>query len=63
MNQYDKAEELITWNTFAPLLKVGTLAKDASIMDILNTGLGKDSEYLDEWGFNVQFERAVFARM
>ena len=29
-NQYDKAEELITWNTFAPLLKLNKAARDNS---------------------------------
>ena len=59
-NQYDKAEELITWNTFAPLLKVGPRVKDTLIVDMINLGLQKDAaEYLDEWGFNVQFEKTL----
>jgi hypothetical protein len=60
MNQYDKAEELITWNTFAPLLKVAPRIKDTLIADIVNLGLQKDAtEYLDDWGFNVQFEKTL----
>ena len=59
-NQYDKAEELITWNTFAPILKLTPKVKDTLIADILNLGLKKDcTEYLDEWGFNVQFEKTL----
>lgn len=59
-NQYDKAEELITWNTFAPLLKVDPRVKDTLIADIVNLALQKDAaEYLDEWGFNVQFEKTL----
>ena len=59
-NQYDKAEELITWNTFAPLLKVGPRVKDMLIADIVNLGLQKDTtEYLDEWGFKVHFEKTL----
>lgn len=59
-NQYDKAEELITWNTFAPLLKMGPRLKDTLIVDIINLGLQKHAaEYLDEWGFKVQFEKTL----
>ena len=59
-NQYDKAEELITWNTFAPLLKVGPRVKDTLIADIVNLGIQKDiAEYLDEWGFKVDFEKTL----
>jgi hypothetical protein len=59
-NQYDKAEELITWNTFAPLRKMTPGIKDALIADIVNLALQKNTaEYLDEWGFNVQFERTL----
>ena len=59
-NQYDKAEELITWNTFAPLLKMSSPVKDSLILDIVNLGIQKPAGgYRDEWGFNVQFERTL----
>jgi hypothetical protein len=59
-NQYDKAEELITWNTFAPLLKMDKETKDKTISNILAGGLDRDlSEYLDEVGFTVDFEREI----
>lgn len=59
-SQYDTAEELITWNTFAPLLKMGQRFKDMLIADIVNLGLQKDAaEYLDEWSFKVQFEKTL----
>lgn len=59
-NQYDKAEELITWNTFAPLLKLNARIKDTLIADIVTLGLQKDcTEYLDEGEFKAQFERTL----
>ena len=59
-NQYDRAEELITWNTFAPLRKITPQVKNSLIADIISAGLQKDvAEYLDKGGFNVQFEKIL----
>lgn len=59
-NQYDKAEELITWNTFAPLLKLDKEARDKTVTNILAEGLDRDlSEYFDEVSFTVDFEREI----
>ena len=59
-NQYDKAEELITWNTFAPLLKMKKAPRDSTASKIIAEGLRRDiDEYLDDEGFRLQFEYAI----
>ena len=59
-NQYDKAEELITWNTFAPLLKLTPQVQDKLIVELVNAGLQIDiADHIDEWGFKIQFERTL----
>lgn len=59
-NQYDKAEELITWNTFVPLLKLNKETRNKTITNILAGPLDGDlSKYLDEVGFKVDFEREL----
>jgi len=59
-NQYDKAEELITWNTFAPLLKMEKVARDNTTSTIITEGLRREvGEYLDGEGFRLQFEYTI----
>lgn len=43
MNQYDKAEELLTWYTFAPLLRMNTGQRILTINEFLNPLLGSDA--------------------
>lgn len=59
-NQYDKAEEIITWSTFAPLLstQIDKTIKDGIVLEILKTALGRDfNEYLNDEEFKVKFEK------
>jgi len=42
MNQYDKAEELLTWYTFAPMLRMNTEQRIITINKFLNPLLGSD---------------------
>jgi len=59
-DQYDKAEELITWNTFAPLLRMEKTTRDKTVSEIIKEGLSKDiDEYHDAEGFGLQFEYTI----
>jgi hypothetical protein len=59
-NQYDKTEELITWNTFAPLLRMEKTTRDKTVSEIIREGLSKDvDEYHDAKGFGLQFEYTI----
>ena len=59
-NQYDKAEELITWNTFAPLLKMKTAAANSIVAELIKVALFTDaSEYVDGKTFSIEFERLL----
>jgi hypothetical protein len=59
-NQYDKAEELLTWNTFAPLLGMDKSVRDRAVVMILEAALETDMKrYVDEKGFSVEFEKEI----
>jgi hypothetical protein len=59
-NQYDKAEELITWNTFAPLLKMEKTARNSTALEIIKAALSKDiGEYFDDEDLRLQFEYTI----
>ena len=57
-NQYDKAEELLTWYTFAPLLRMSQEQRDSTVKTLL-----KDiyPEVASEGGFEIGFEN-IFGR-
>ncbi len=43
MNQYDKAEELLTWYTFAPLFRMNKESRTVTINEILEPLVGSDT--------------------